>query len=1311
MKTPVCMIIFNRPDRTQQIFNVIKQVKPPKLLVVADGARLNKIGEAEKCAETRAIFDQIDWDCELLTNYAESNLGIYQRVTSGLKWVFEIVEEAIILEDDCLPNLSFFQFCEEMLERYRNDERITMISGNNFQLGGNQTGYSYYFSHYGHTWGWASWRRTLQRYSSIIKYKEKLPDVLARIFRDANAISFWGYNIEKSYLAVIASDFFNSTCNWDYLFVFNTWLIDGMAISPSVNLVTNIGFDEEATHCTNPNLWFANLPIEEMQLPLKHPPKIERNISADNFSEKTLASGLATGEWLPLIFERLLRQSEYYLNNNLNEQALNLIEKAIILQPNIPDLHYGKAIALARLGYSSEAVETANELLQMDNSHTLGSSLLNELMSMSNGSNDSKNLKKFNILHLNTYDFGGAAKAAIRIHKNLLENNYPSKMLVLQKKNNENGVISDLLVQPKNEVNLLPYNGKSNPDYYYFDRNISQHRDIFSLLNTINFQPNVIIAHWVSYFLNIKDLYQLQQKTKAPILWFLMDMAPLTGGCHYAWDCEGYMNQCGTCPALYSSDPNDFSSQYLNLKLQYINKMDITIIAGTSWLENQAKKSTLFKNKKIVKIMLGVDPNVFKPQDKELIRKALNLPSDKKIILFGAEYNNEKRKGMKYLIQALAKIKNFKSKSDILLLSIGKSFQEELKTVPLFEYAHVDYIDNRDDILALFYQVADVFVCPSIEDSGPMMINEAIMCGVPVVSFEMGVAIDLVHSGKTGYRAKLKDSDDLAKGIDYILGLSYEEAKKISIQCRELGLRLCSSEAQMKSFEILFSGLFNNEQLQQEDIDRAIQIVQPYTMLTYERLSTLYQQVVSVEQNNVEGCYIECGVWKGGAVALMALANLKYGKNRRHIHLFDSFDDICEPDAKVDGLRAIQDVQKYAPMKAGTSGKLAPIKGIYDSFGGHGTIDGNKKLLESQIGYNPEYLHYHQGWFQETLPRDIATIGKVAILRLDGDWYTSIKICLEFLYDYVVVNGFIIIDDYGYYEGCKKAVDEFRKNRKIVSPLYHIDGNGVFWIKTQNNDNENKLKLLHLGCGDIVHKEWVNVDFKSLHKDVMDKGLPFSDNEFDAVYHSHILEHFLKHEALSFIKECFRVLKKGGIIRIVVSNLEEIAKEYLKWLDAAEQGIEDADLNYDWIMCELFDQVVRNHSGGEMLSFLSQEFLPNKEFISGRIGSEFFDKSDINYSKTKHEQILKQIELLSENDLFYHIGRFRMSGEIHQWMYDKYSLTRLLKQVGFIHIQLKTPFESNIPNFNKYELDTYNGKPRGGSSSLFIEAVKPLDNY
>ena len=302
LTTPVVFLIFNRPDTTARVFEAIRQAKPPKLLVVADGARADHPGEAEQCAATRAIINQVDWECEVLTNYSDANLGCRKRVSSGLDWVFEQVEEAIILEDDCLPHSSFFQYCQELLEKYRDDELIMMISGNNFQFGSKRTEYDYYFSRYGHCWGWASWRRAWTKYDDSMQSWSELKNSnwLDGILQNEQAVAYWSRIFQG------VCDGFNT---WDYIWLFTLWANNGLTILPHVNLVSNIGFGS-GTHTTMNNSPFANMPVASMNFPLKHPVIIQRNAGADDFTEQTQFSGATSQSSQIKTTQAKSRQSE-----------------------------------------------------------------------------------------------------------------------------------------------------------------------------------------------------------------------------------------------------------------------------------------------------------------------------------------------------------------------------------------------------------------------------------------------------------------------------------------------------------------------------------------------------------------------------------------------------------------------------------------------------------------------------------------------------------------------------------------------------------------------------------------------------------------------------------------------------------------------------------------------------------------------------------------------------------------------------------------------------------------------------------------
>jgi predicted SAM-dependent methyltransferase len=262
----------------------------------------------------------------------------------------------------------------------------------------------------------------------------------------------------------------------------------------------------------------------------------------------------------------------------------------------------------------------------------------------------------------------------------------------------------------------------------------------------------------------------------------------------------------------------------------------------------------------------------------------------------------------------------------------------------------------------------------------------------------------------------------------------------------------------------------------------------------------------------------------------------------------------------------------------------------------------------------------------------------------------------------------------------------------------------------------NQKRMLNLGCGNRFHQEWINIDFTSSSEYVraynLLKGIPYPNNFFDVVYHNNLLEHFQKNDGERFIQECFRVLKFQGIIRIVVPDLENIVRCYLNELENALAGDKSAEYNYDWIMLEMYDQTIRNYSGGAMADYLQQQELKNEEFIFQRCGNVVKDIRKAYLSgppiiplKRKIKRILKKMlsRIVGEA---YVIGRFRLQGEIHQWMYDRFSLQRLLLNTGFSNIEIKSPYESNIPDWQCYELDA-NDNVIHAPNALYIEAKKP----
>lgn len=276
------------------------------------------------------------------------------------------------------------------------------------------------------------------------------------------------------------------------------------------------------------------------------------------------------------------------------------------------------------------------------------------------------------------------------------------------------------------------------------------------------------------------------------------------------------------------------------------------------------------------------------------------------------------------------------------------------------------------------------------------------------------------------------------------------------------------------------------------------------------------------------------------------------------------------------------------------------------------------------------------------------------------------------------------------------------------------------------------MKLLNIGCGLISHPAWINLDIEPATPDVyaydLTQGLPYTDAYFDACYSSHVLEHLTQFQAKNLVRECFRVLKSQGIIRVIVPDLEVIARLYLTKLEQIESGHQDAIPDYEWMMLELYDQTVRDRIGGEMGDYLRQPDLPNKSFIQTRIGTQTelfwhpnFDSQKVSiWKKMSSKRPAWLIHRLRSNLAEFCIrfvagkkaqqafreGIFRHSGEVHRWMYDRFSLRRLLENAGFVEVTVCCPNQSRIPDFNQYNLDVTNSKVRK-PDSLFMEAIKP----
>jgi hypothetical protein len=283
LNVPVLFLVFNRFETTKRVFEAIKDVKPSKLYIASDGARKHVKGEDQIVSKVRDyILDQIDWPCKISTLFREDNQGCKMAVSSAISWFFEKEEMGIILEDDCLPDPSFFSFAELLLEKYKNDERVMMISGDNFQDGKVRGDGTYYFSKYSHIWGWATWRRAWQLYDVEMANYSKFEKTMAikNIFCSKKEYKYWTAIFRKMYQKGIDT--------WDYQWVYTVMSNSGLSIIPNTNLISNIGFGTGATHTIGEselaNMETISVKIENLQ----HPTFILPDYEADHYTFRKL---------------------------------------------------------------------------------------------------------------------------------------------------------------------------------------------------------------------------------------------------------------------------------------------------------------------------------------------------------------------------------------------------------------------------------------------------------------------------------------------------------------------------------------------------------------------------------------------------------------------------------------------------------------------------------------------------------------------------------------------------------------------------------------------------------------------------------------------------------------------------------------------------------------------------------------------------------------------------------------------------------------------------------------------------------------
>ena len=421
------------------------------------------------------------------------------------------------------------------------------------------------------------------------------------------------------------------------------------------------------------------------------------------------------------------------------------------------------------------------------------------------------------VLNFSLSDWGGAGTAAFRLHRALLAEGVESSMLVQHRsRSTDEGVFSSpgfnhFAYEFLSRISDRVIKGRARPSararYFYSDFN-------HSLLTAraverMGLKPDVIVAHSAAGFVSAAALARMSQAWNVPLVWHLMDMGWLTGGCHFAFDCDAYLRQCGRCPALQSARDRDWSRHFWDVRRWAVEQSCGVVVAPNKWLASQCAQSSLFADRPIHSIELSIDLDTYRPQDRRAARRALGLQEDGQYIFFGAHYADEERKGIRYLVEALnivhQRLRAGGPGKMPVIITAGNSLAASTLELP-FPHHHLGMLD-ADTRLPLAYQAVDLFVSPAVEDSGPMMVLESLACGTPVAAFDMGVARDVLFDGKTGYVARIKDAADLATGIERILSGNVSDWLRMGEACRELAVARFAPRTQARAFSQLFDFL------------------------------------------------------------------------------------------------------------------------------------------------------------------------------------------------------------------------------------------------------------------------------------------------------------------------------------------------------------------------------------------------------------------------------------------------------------------------------------------------------------------------
>ncbi len=382
-----------------------------------------------------------------------------------------------------------------------------------------------------------------------------------------------------------------------------------------------------------------------------------------------------------------------------------------------------------------------------------------------------------NLLHLSNSDItGGAAQASYQIHALLRAAGHRSVMAVRRKDSSDPDVVP---VGARSWLNCSSAEGaerlrarlsggyRTTPlPLHYFNRNLAPIPDFDDALKAMP-HPDVLFLHWITNMMTVADIRRLAKRVTCPIVWVLLDMEPMTGGCHYSGSCTRFKTECRDCPQLQTGGGSDWAGRTWHDKWKLLTDLPITFLAPTQWIGSRLSESKLFGGHPVTHIPLPMNTRL-RPLNKTIAREILGASPDKKIILVGCHNLKDPRKGMDRLVTAAKLLRDQGASDEKVVFWLMGVDGHQLANVLPFPSHNAGYVSHEIE-LTLMYQAADVFACPSLEDAGPMMVSQAMLCGTPVVAFDTGIAPELIIRDDNGYIARLGNSDDFARGLERML--------------------------------------------------------------------------------------------------------------------------------------------------------------------------------------------------------------------------------------------------------------------------------------------------------------------------------------------------------------------------------------------------------------------------------------------------------------------------------------------------------------------------------------------------------------